>query len=332
MKNNFFYDLFMIMITISILTLTITFLEPLFIAKAVENNAYSPKATFEGFYEQERQSIDVLFLGTSHCYNAFSPNYLYAVSGINSYNLGSSMQSMIITYYWLKEACRFQKPDTVVVEVYNVFAYQGYSSEDDITWNSTEPQIRQALDFMRWSDNKLNIVKKVSEKNDGLLSYFFPIIRYHDRWEELKKEDYNSECIDAIKKEKGFKKVYLSVGNIDYEPFEVTEDKIPEDDFEINVNEKSLEYLEHIMNFCKEKKIRLILVRTPELTATKDQNIFIKNLANANDVKYYDFNEKELYEGIKYDICKDNFDGGHANYSGAKKITEYLAEVLLIKE
>ena len=54
------------------------------------NDNYWPlDVTYQSFYEMEKDSVDVIFLGSSHAISAFSPQELYDECGIRSFNLGS---------------------------------------------------------------------------------------------------------------------------------------------------------------------------------------------------------------------------------------------------
>lgn len=48
--------------------------------------------TYSNFYRLPEESVDVVFLGSSHSLNAFIPQELYNEYGITSYNLSSSSQ------------------------------------------------------------------------------------------------------------------------------------------------------------------------------------------------------------------------------------------------
>lgn len=62
------------------------------------------------FRDEPKNSIDVILLGSSHMYRTIQPMELWNDYGIASYNLGSSEQSLPLSYYLLKEAIRKQKP------------------------------------------------------------------------------------------------------------------------------------------------------------------------------------------------------------------------------
>lgn len=305
--------------------LLVTYLiQPVFIAKSVEVDAYSPKATYEGFYEQPEDSMDVLFLGTSQCYNSFSPELLYCEYGIISYNLGSSMQSTALSYYWLKEALRYQKPSVVVFQVYNMIPF-GYDKPEDIMWNSREPQIRRAVDYMKWSRVKLECVWDLCRRDTTMSmdSFVFPMIRYHDRWEELGEEDYTPGYLDGLKIHRGYKLVTDKVGSTGYEPLNAGNPVVVE-----GADNLHTDYVDSIVELCRKNDIKLIFIRTPYVGASEEEYFQIREYAMINNVDYYDLNLEELYNRIDYDIDNDNVDSLHANYEGAKKITLFIGEII----
>lgn len=70
------------------------------------NTTWHTSATVEGFYHIKRNTIDVLFLGSSQCVSAFIPNALYSEYKIRSYNLGTPWQNPVQDYYLIKEALK----------------------------------------------------------------------------------------------------------------------------------------------------------------------------------------------------------------------------------
>ena len=95
----------------------------LFKPKFLNDNYWPLDVTYQSFYEMENDSVDAVFLGSSHAISAFSPQELYDTCGIRSFNLASEEQSLLVSYYWLKEALRFQKPQAVVLDTVVCFPF-----------------------------------------------------------------------------------------------------------------------------------------------------------------------------------------------------------------
>lgn len=103
----------------------------------------------------EKNSVDVLFLGSSVVVNAFIPQEMYEDYGIRSYNLGSEQQSPFLSYYLLKEAYKSQNPKAVVLDLKFM---QRLHSE---AINTTERLTRKTVDPMHWSANKVELIHTI---------------------------------------------------------------------------------------------------------------------------------------------------------------------------
>ena len=49
---------------------------------------------------------------------------------------------------------------------------------------------RLTIDQMRWSAEKIGMIRASMTEEETLASYVFPILRYHSRFDELTKEDF----------------------------------------------------------------------------------------------------------------------------------------------
>ena len=131
-------------------------------------------------YYEETTNHEVLFVGDCEVYENFSPITLYQEYGISSYIRGSAQQLAWQSYYMLEDTLRYETPKVVV---FNVLALK-YDEPQSEAYN------RMTLDGMRFSRTKIDAVKASMTKNENLLDYLFPILRYHSRWPELSAEDF----------------------------------------------------------------------------------------------------------------------------------------------
>lgn len=70
-----------------------------------------------GFEDEQKNSLDVLFLGSSMSYRHIYPLELWNNFGIVSYNLGTSEQTIPMSYYLLQYALEQQTPQVIVLDV-----------------------------------------------------------------------------------------------------------------------------------------------------------------------------------------------------------------------
>ena len=284
--------------------------------------AWPTTTTYAGFYDLDKDSVDVLFLGSSHGVTAFLPQELYDQYGITSYNLSCEQQGMVTSYYWLKEALRYQSPKAVVLECYFCFPYMV-----DEPLNSEESYTRKALDFMKWSPVKAEAVKticEIDEKQD-VWSYYLPNIRYHTRWENLDRNDYSYRDMAGHSELKGFAPLYFYLG-------EKGEDFVPHDtgasDEQAEMAPLMREYLDKINALCREKEIPLLLTITPAVSANLEMCNAVQAYASENGCTFISYNAQDVYRQMDYQMATDNCDDGHPNIWGAVKVTDYMGEVL----
>jgi len=67
-------------------------------------------------YTQEDNAIDVLTLGTSCAYSGVNTNVLFAEYGIAAYNLCSAEQPYWVSYHYLEEALKTQRPKVILLD------------------------------------------------------------------------------------------------------------------------------------------------------------------------------------------------------------------------
>lgn len=317
-KKNFF--LIRMAVTIIVLLAVLSAYFYVIKPKYVYGDGFPTTSTFKGFYESKRNSYDLLFLGSSHGVCAFNPKVMDEYD-ISSYNLSCEQQNLFTSYYWLKEALKYQKPQTVVLDVYMLYLFDADSMKPT-TANCT----RKGFDFMRLSPNKISacINAKKVDKELSLTSMLFPNVMYHTRWKELSSKDFRINFSDDPNFLRGFYPLE-GQGVEGFVPIDVDYE-----DETVNPNPLMLEYLFKIMKLCDEKGIKLVLVSTPTGFETNSQHLTMWSLASffGNDVDFIDFNTKQVYEECGYDFSKDNNDDDHANKYGARKITEYIAKEL----
>lgn len=293
-----------------------------FMPKFLADTDWPTTATMTGFYELEKNTVDVLFLGSSHSVTAFIPQTLYDTYGITSYNLSSEQQGLPVSYYWLREALRFQKPKAVVLECWYCFDQtQGYPL------NMLEPYMRKALDFMRWSPVKAEAVYTICRTDDMQeeKSYLLPNIRYHDRWKELGRDDFSYREMVSRGGLKGYSALYQTLG-------EEGQGSVPHEhgpgEEQVPIAPLMREYLDKITDLCAENDISLILAFTPVAAAPPEMCNAIQAYAEEKGLAFVSYNDSAAYLRMDYQIATDNADKGHPSIRGAKKLTYDIGRIL----
>lgn len=269
------------------------------------------EGAFIAEYYQEEKDHDVIFIGDCEVYENFSPAVLWEEFGINSYIRGSAQQLIWQSYYLLEDTLRYETPDVVI---FNVLSMK-YDEPQKEAYN------RMTLEGMEWSLSKVKAVCASMTEGESFLDYVFPLLRYHSRWSELGADDFNYMFRTEKVSHNGY---YMRV---DVKPAEnVPEGRILAD---YRFGDNVYRYLDKITQLCKEKGIRLILVKAPSLYPYwyDEWEEQMDEYAAENDLLYINF--LELIEETGVDFQTDTYDAGlHMNLAGAEKITRYLGEVL----
>ena len=273
----------------------------------------------EQFYRQPRGSVDLLVLGSSHAFVDIDPAQIEEETGLRTYDLGASMQSMWHTYYDLEEALKYQTPKLIVLDVFRMTETFDYSKESKLI---------KSVYGMRPSMTKIKAIRAgfADEKAPlaELLTHFFEFPSYHSRYEELTIGDL------AFWKEppKDYKGHYSLSESFPQERVDVSgvTEKKP-------IEEKTAAYFKKILETAKQHGIPVILVNVPYVVSDDDQKIFnsmeelIAPYCVDGQVIYLDLNKKADEIGI--DFATDFADAEHLNEKGAEKLNRYLADYLI---
>ena len=272
--------------------------------------------TVEGFYELEENSIDVLFIGSSHAVSSFYPNILEENYGLKAYNIGTAQQSPVVSYYMLEEALRYQSPEYVVMDCFCCFPVA-----DINPLNQEESFSRSALDFMRWSPTKVGIVHDICtlDPDQSEISYYLPNIRYHSRWEDMSLSDLNRNRDNS---RLGARALYYS-SNIEFYGYDMYEG-IPI----WPMMPLMEEYLNRIVDLCQENNIELILTMTPTIERNIEQCASFELYAREHGLRYIDYNDRLELERIGYIFSLHCADTGHTNVRGAEIITNDIGRLI----
>lgn len=262
-------------------------------------------------YEERRNSLDVIFMGSSHILNAVSPMQLWAEHGIASNNLGQNGQVIPVSYYALQEALRRQKPKVVVLDVYKVV-------QDTLI--DSKANLHFTLDNMRPGLPKLRAIFDLLPPEDRA-EYLFDISVYHTRWKDLAGEDF--QRTDTT--ERGAQALFSSFRP--YEGWEV----VPESETAAPA-QVELDYLERFVELCRREEIELLLVAVPFTTPEDDEfdrQARVNAVAGcAREWGVPFVNLMHRADEIGFDFSSDMADVYHVNWQGMEKVTAWLGGYL----
>lgn len=266
---------------------------------------YSYGSTWGSYLKEEKNSIDVMYFGSSITYCDVIPAVIWENSGLSAYVMAGPEQTIPISYYYMKEAVRTQHPKMIFLEVTGVFfsRYQNYTKLN--------------IGYMPWSPNRLEATFHAAERSEwtGLL---FPLYNYHSRWDTLEQDDLKTGL--------------LGYGPDDLAGYTFLSASIPQSEVELrgevldkeNYN-RNIDFLRKTATFCKEQNIELVFYLAPTYWSLSGEHTALlkDSVGGMEGVTFLDYSGGMAELGV--DGSRDFFDSLHLNYRGAEKFSACLA-------
>ena len=296
-------------------------------------NTYN-ECRWNDFYALPKNSLDVVFLGSSHSYCTFDPEIFDEALGTSSFQMGMPLQHMDTTYYTLLEVLNYQHPKCVVLEVY----WDMMDDEFELT------QAGYLFQVMKNEELKKQYITQVFPPGERI-KYAISAFRYQTDYFAFKSSDMKKKIelkfdveTPAAQKQVG-QEYYRSKGCnfCDYkmlpDEFDKTNQYRELDGKKWKLNDTQKKYLLKLTDKCKEEGIDIIWVTAPVANVSMD---YIKNydliygnfekLAIENKVTYIDYNRVNKEKKL---LTNDNFrDDAHLNNSGIAIIDREFLPVL----
>ncbi len=266
-------------------------------------------STWRAYRAEPRDTMDVLYFGSSYAYCDFDPVEIYRHSGLTGYVMGGSEQTMSLTYWYLREALETQNPQAVVIEPTGVFfkQYQNYTQTNVV--------------YMPPSLNKLGAIFTAAEPElrTGLL---WDLWFYHSRWKEVRPGDLLRVLTPARTDDrKGFTPVEGTA-----EELVLTRNPRPLSDGQY---EENLGWLLRCLELCEERGIRAVVLVNPcysQCSPEQYQRLEADLAAGAPEVTFV--NWVDAFDALGLVPEEHLFDGGHLNKQGAAVYAAGVAELL----
>lgn len=264
-------------------------------------------------YNQPKNRVDVLFLGSSHVHCNVATPLLWEEYGMAAYLCTGAEQPLWNSYHYLVEALKTQKPRLVVLDMYGPARFY-----EDVQ----EKWLDQNLDGMGMSWNKWQAVKASTDV--GRLDFFLGFPKYHTRYDQLQPADFQNFIWNRKQQArwKGYTPLITHAELIQPDLSGVTQIR--------EMTEKSQDYFEKIVELTRKEGIALALVSAPYLPEPEDQEVYndIQQEAEKEGLLFLNYNTTQLYEEAGIDFSKDFADHTHLNQTGSEKYTRHLGQWL----
>ncbi len=278
-----------------------------------------------GLRYEPRDTMDVMYFGSSHMYCSINPVEMWDTYGIRSYQFATQQQPLWITYHYIKEALKYQKPKVIVLDILMTKQQTDYSEEG---------VNRTAIDLLPQSYNRLAMIQAAVPQGERG-SYIINFIKYHSRWQELKAEDWawaNSKFFGVPSGDPHWDpratdplKGYVALDKVTPMPEMIDLTSVTD---EAPLTDKVSDYLQRIIDLANEEGIALVFYKAPSNATPEEKAYFntVEAIASAAGIPFIDYNVH--YDTIGLDVATDFYDKGHVNTVGASKVTKHFGAYL----
>lgn len=268
----------------------------------------------KGYLRESDGSLDAVYVGGSDVHAFWQPLFGWNERGIAVWNYSIDSLPMSAVKYLVIEARKTQ-PDALMIVSLSTFKKAG--AADGMV------DIHRIVDYQPFSANKVRLVDRLTEGTEytGLdkLEFYFPIIRFHSRWDSLGnwvfgdiERDYKASMHTST-----FRNTVVDLSR----SFKLYDERaeLPED-VETAIND--------LLDYCDAEQVRVLFVKVPQAAAQADQarmNTLEKLVAERG---YPCLDLLEHYEDLGLDLRNDYYNKFHTNVHGSLKYTRGLAAYL----
>lgn len=281
----------------------------------------------KGFYEEEPQSLDIVYLGASEVYSDIAPGYAYAHSGVTGYLFATQANSILNYKSQLKNVLSRQDPALIVIELNGAL----YGDEKEV---HKEANLRNYADNVPLDFTKLEWISRNAREN--FAEYLFPFIKYHGVWGDDSDPDRHKYLKTIIGDQlRGYN--YLKGILNETAMFRNTQRSMNESLPKSVRSKKPLTPAEEhglrdLLQFCKDNDLHnVVFARFPHIVVRRTFSRFERSNTVGDIVAEYGYdylNFERDFALTGLDEEKDFYNLDHLNVYGQKKFTAFLTDYL----
>ncbi|MBO3097916.1 SGNH/GDSL hydrolase family protein [Gelidibacter pelagius] len=286
--------------------------------KSVRNKTNRNYLKWEAIH-QNKNTYDLIIVGTSRAYASFNPIIIDSFLNTNSYNMATSAQDIAETYYSLEEIFEYQKPKYIILDLF-------FEASDDIY---DYYQTYSNSSFFNSNQRRYNLIAK-GYGTAGILNFSIPVVKF--------KNYIKQDIIGVFSNNKSLRKEDQWIKGYLHDTLTASKAQVsnfgPISNFENTTFDKNRfdKYFKKIEHLVKSNNAKLVCVRTAyppsrlKLSKTDDEGAYFKTYMAKENNPYFDLNNFIDDHTIYTD--QDFADYHHPNYKGAQKASMQLVEAI----
>lgn len=291
-------------------------------------NTDASKEIITSFYEEEDNTIDVVYMGTSATNRYFNPPLAYEEEGIAVYNMAIMGMPMFFVPTLIDEVEKTQDPQLYIIELRNVL-----KSKDEVT----DAHIRRVTDSMKFSPNRFKAVDialdytegaegEISNIDEEKLSYYIPIVKYHSRLTAGEITAGDVFLADGQSAVKGYVLSQLTVTQKSQKASVYSDERAA-------LAPEMEGALVDVLDICDQLRAdgkEVMFVLSPYVVKDGQMAKFNTAMDMVEERGYtvLNCNDEDVLADMDIDWETDFYNSKHVNYMGAEKYTMYLTDYI----
>lgn len=275
------------------------------------------KDRFAGFYAEKKDSLDIVMIGSSPVFPYYATPKLWGETGIAMYPLSSNVQRPVAMKYLVEEAEKYQSPALYIFEM-RMFTMADEGLRENMAYT------RGVTDNMRYSRLRNKTIRAMvpAENEEGRLSFYLDIMKYHTNWKMLA---LPSEWANMAYCNPHPLKGYTFKDEVGPQP-------MPDCGGAQGTKAISGEqeaYLHELLDFLKCGGRDALFIVSPYGESLEEQQMYnyMEEIVSSEGYPFLDMNDHFEEIGIIFEEDFADY-GSHTNAVGAEKCTDFLEKYL----
>lgn len=271
------------------------------------------------FYEQDKDTVDVVYFGSSATQRGFVVPIAFHDEGVAAYSIACGSQPFILTKYLIEESLKTQTPKVFIVEL------RGACKGPEDLWDVA---VRRVVDNMNFSSTKRDAIQKVMDYSEDYdngidetgLSYYFTLFKYHSRWNPSLQPKYLTNV--------DYYKGYTLDWGVCFRCREISP-KVYDEKNIIPIAPETEKALNELLDYCDTlENSKVLFVVSPYEASLKGMGKinYSKNIVESRGYEVLNFISQEAREDLGLNDKTCYYNREHLNYHGSLKYTKYISE------
>ncbi|MBQ6386881.1 MAG: SGNH/GDSL hydrolase family protein [Lachnospiraceae bacterium] len=285
------------------------------ISYAVRPKLSHTQDNISGFYGEEKNSLDVVFVGSSGTMSAFMPLSAYKEHGFTSYNFCFNELCYQTMPYAVKEVLKYQKPKVLFIDIKTFIRPVSILTAFA---NGEEGTCHFNTDAFKYSLDRAEFIWRYLPHTSAAIPYYLDLVKYHR--EPFNYKNWNSEIHFT---NRGFQ--FMSWGNeIDFPA--PTDKELP---VEASIEAAYRETMEVAKTASPDTEVVFLYYPYANTIYNDTPLENLNYLVRITEEAGLPFlNLSPHYDEFGFDVNVDYWNNGHWNVYGAEKVTAYMGKYL----